>query len=54
LNVSESTVLSWCYSGRLDSLQAVPYGPRWIKLTPELIAELRKPTRRSRSGHSAK
>jgi hypothetical protein len=54
LNVSESTILSWCQSGRLDSVQAVPYGPRWIKLTPELIAELRKPTRRSRSGHSAK
>lgn len=54
LNVSESTILSWCQSGRLDSVQAVPYGPRWIKLTPELIAQFRKPTRRSRSGHSAK
>ncbi len=54
LNVSESTIILWCHSGRLDSLQAVPYGPRWIKLTPELIAELRKPTRRASSGHSAK
>lgn len=54
LNVSESTILSWCYAGRLDSLQAVPNGPRWIKLTPELIAELRKPVRRALSGHSAK
>jgi hypothetical protein len=54
LNVSESTILSWCYSGRLDSLQAVSYGPRWIKLTPELIADLRKPTRRASSRHSAK
>ncbi len=51
LNVSESTILSWCYAGRLDSLQAMPKGPRWIKLTSELIADLRKP---SRSGHSAK
>jgi hypothetical protein len=45
LNVSESTILSWCYAGRLDNVQAVPNGPRWVKLTPELIAALRKPTR---------
>lgn len=44
LNVCDSTILRWCESGRLDNLQAVPNGPRWIKLTPELIAELRKPT----------
>jgi DNA invertase Pin-like site-specific DNA recombinase len=54
LNVSESTILSWCYAGRLDSVQAVPNGPRWVKLTPELIAALRKPTRRNPSNHSAK
>lgn len=54
LNVCDSTILRWCESGRLDSLQAVPNGPRWIKLTPELIAELRKPTQPSLSGHSAK
>jgi len=54
LNVSESTILSWCYTGRLDNVQAVPNGPRWIKLTPELIADLRKPTRRSQSDYSAK
>jgi DNA invertase Pin-like site-specific DNA recombinase len=54
LNVSESTIILWCQSGRLDNLQAVPHGPRWIKLTPELIADLRKPTRTSRSDHSAK
>ena len=54
LNVCDSTILRWCEAGRLDSLQAVPNGPRWIKLTPELIAELRKPTRRSLSAHSPK
>jgi hypothetical protein len=54
LNVCDSTILRWCEVGRLDSLQAVPNGPRWIKLTPELIAQLRKPTRRNQSGHSAK
>lgn len=54
LNVCDSTILRWCEAGRLDSLQAVPNGPRWIKLTPELIAELRKPERPNRSSHSAK
>jgi hypothetical protein len=54
LNVCDSTILRWCEVGRLDSLQAVPNGPRWIKLTPELIAELRKPTRRYLPRHSAK
>ena len=43
LNVCDSTVLRWCELGHLDSVQAVPNGPRWIKLTPELIAKLRKP-----------
>ena len=54
LNVCDSTILRWCEAGRLDSLQSVPNGPRWIKLTPELIAQLRKPTRRHPSGHSSK
>jgi hypothetical protein len=31
---------------RLESLRSAPMGPRWIKLTPEIIAELRKPIRR--------
>jgi hypothetical protein len=48
LNVSESTISNWCLSGRLDSLQSVPGGPRWIKLTPEVITALRKPARQSR------
>ena len=45
LNVDVSTVADWCTSGRLDSLQSAPHGPRWILLTPERIAELRKPYR---------
>jgi len=46
LNVDVSTIADWCQSGRLDSLRAEPTGPRWVKLTPEIIAELRKPVRR--------
>jgi hypothetical protein len=46
LNVTVSTIAAWCQSGRLDGLQAVPHGHWWIKLTPETIAALRKPTRR--------
>ncbi len=45
LNVNVSTIAAWCRSGRLDGLQAVPHGPRWIRLTPETIAELRRPVR---------
>jgi DNA invertase Pin-like site-specific DNA recombinase len=44
LNVNISTIATWCETGRLDSVQSVPHGPRWITLTPERIAELRKPT----------
>jgi hypothetical protein len=46
LNVNISTIAAWCRSGRLDSIQAVPHGPWWIRLTPEVIAELRRPVRR--------
>src|SRR5512135_3882527 len=52
LNVNISTIAAWCRSGRLDSIQAVPHGPRWIRLTPELIAELRQPVRRCWSRRS--
>ena len=45
LNVDVSTVADWCNSGRLDCVQSAPHGPRWILLTPERIAELRKPYR---------
>jgi DNA invertase Pin-like site-specific DNA recombinase len=54
LNVCDSTILRWCEAGRLDSVQSVPNGPRWIKLTPELIAQLRKPTRRRLATQSSK
>ena len=47
LNVNVSTIADWCQSGILDGIQSVPHGPWWIKLTPEIIAGLRKPTRRS-------
>ncbi|MBU1752153.1 MAG: recombinase family protein [Chloroflexi bacterium] len=46
LNVTGSTIVDWCKSGRLDGLQAQPNSPWWIKLTPEIIAKLRKPERR--------
>lgn len=52
LNVTVWTIAAWCQSGRLDGLQAVPHGPWWIKLTPETIAALRKPTRRRWSRRS--
>ncbi len=45
LNVCDSTILRWCEAGRLDSVQTVPNGPRWIKLTSDLIDQLRKPNR---------
>jgi len=47
LNVNVSTIADWCQSGILDGIQSAPHGPWWIKLTPEIIAGLRKPTRRS-------
>lgn len=43
LNVTVSTIAEWCKAGRLDYVQARPRGPRWIKLTPEVIAQLGKP-----------
>jgi DNA invertase Pin-like site-specific DNA recombinase len=46
LNVTISTVVAWCKAGRLDGTQATPHGPWWVRLTPEIIAELRKPQRR--------
>lgn len=54
LNISVSTVAAWCKSGRLDGIQDVPHGPRWIKLTPEATAELRKPIRRRWKNRSPK
>ena len=46
LNVNVSTIADWCNSGRLESVRAGSHGPRWITLTPEIIAELRKPMQR--------
>lgn len=45
LNVSVSTIAEWCRAGRLDYVQARHRGPRWIKLTPEMITQLRKPVK---------
>jgi hypothetical protein len=53
LNVDVSTIADWCREGRLDSIRATPNSPRWIKLTPEIIAELRKPVRRRWSRNSS-
>jgi len=53
LQVNVSTINAWCQSGVLDGIQAVAHGPWWIKLTPEIIARLRKPTRRSWTRRSA-
>jgi hypothetical protein len=47
LNVTVSTIADWCQSGLLDGLQSTSHGPWWIRLTPETIARLRKPARRS-------
>jgi DNA invertase Pin-like site-specific DNA recombinase len=52
LNVNVSTIAAWCQSGILDGIQSGPHGPWWIELTPEIIARLRKPTRRSWSRRS--
>ena len=53
LNINISTIAEWCKSGRLDGLQEAHHGPRWIKLTPKIIAQLRKPVRRRCSRRSS-
>lgn len=45
LNVNVSTIAAWCETGVLDSIQEAPHGPRWIQLSPDIIAKLRKPIR---------
>lgn len=45
LNVDVGTIADWCLTGQLECLQAAPHCPRWITLTPEIIAALRKPVR---------
>ena len=49
LNVHVSTIADWCDAGRLECVRARPLGPRWITLTPEIIAELRKPVQQQTS-----
>lgn len=51
LNVHVSTIAAWAKAGRLDALQEKPRGPRWIKLSPDLITELRKPVPQRRSNY---
>jgi DNA invertase Pin-like site-specific DNA recombinase len=51
LNVNVSTIADWCESGRLQSIRAAPHAPRWIHLTPEDIARLRKPVQQRWSCH---
>ena len=46
LNVHVSTISEWCQQGRLDYVRSAPTSPRWIRLTPEVIAQLRRPFRR--------
>ena len=47
LNVSIGTINNWCRTSKLESVQAVSYGPRWITLTPKIIDKLRKPVKQS-------
>ncbi|MCL5960360.1 MAG: recombinase family protein [Chloroflexi bacterium] len=54
LNVNVSTIADWCKSGRLDGIQSVPHGPHWVKLTPEIISELRKAVRQRWSRRTSK
>ena len=45
LHVDVSTIAAWCRTGRLEYSQKTPHSPRWILLTPAMIAALRKPRR---------
>jgi DNA invertase Pin-like site-specific DNA recombinase len=54
LNVGVSTIAAWCRSGCLDGIRATSRGYWWIKLTPEIIAGLRKPVRQRRKNRSSK
>lgn len=45
LNVSIGTINNWCRTGKLESVQAIPSSPRWITLTPDNIAKIRKPVK---------
>ncbi len=43
LTVTVSPIAQWCQTGKLAGVQAVPHGPRWVLLTPDLLPTLRKP-----------
>lgn len=53
LNVDVSTIADWCQSGKLEAIQEAPHCPRWITLTPEVITDLRKPSRQRKPRHSS-
>jgi DNA invertase Pin-like site-specific DNA recombinase len=53
LNVDVGTIAEWCNAGRLDCLQEAPHHPRWVTLTPDLIAALRKPIRQRKPRRAA-
>jgi len=54
LNIDVSTVAAWCEAGLLDALRGQPHGPRWIALSPEQIATLRKPVKRRWTRHTSR
>jgi hypothetical protein len=53
LNVTVYTIAEWCKAGKLDGVQVAPRGPWWVKLTPEIIAALRKLVRQYKPRRSA-
>ena len=53
LNVTVYAIAEWCKAGKLDGVQVAPRGPWWVKLTPEIIAALRKPVRQYKPRRSA-
>jgi DNA invertase Pin-like site-specific DNA recombinase len=44
LNQQRRTITGWCRSGVLDAIRSGPHAPFWIKITPEDIIRLKKPT----------
>jgi DNA invertase Pin-like site-specific DNA recombinase len=46
LPVQGSTISEWGKQGRLDGRRSAPMSPRWMRLTPELLAAWRRPSRR--------
>ena len=42
LNVNVSTIAHWCQTGQLDGVQTAPHGPRWVRISLEVITTLRK------------